>query len=72
MSKAHIQLAIDLKCIADIAHYSGICGINEFDALCAIRMLSRDYFDFRRTEEQMKSHALRAMECASPYFSRKG
>lgn len=71
MRKTYEQLANDLMRIATIAHAGVLCGIDDPDALCAIRMFSRDYFNFDRTEEQMKYSAHESMVEASPFFSRK-
>ena len=49
------DLISDLKCIADIAHAGGLCGLDAFGVILAIRRLTIDYFYIGRTEEKMRS-----------------
>jgi hypothetical protein len=49
------DLISDLKCIADIAHAGGLCGLDAFGVILAIRRLTIDYFYVGRTEEKMRS-----------------
>ena len=49
------DLISDLECIADIAHAGGLCGLDAFGVILAIRRLTIDYFYVGRTEEKMRS-----------------
>lgn len=58
------DLMSDLKRIADIAQLWNVGCLESFDALCAIRMLTRQYFDLERTEKRMKDDARDAISYA--------
>ena len=65
------DLISELKCIADMAHAGGLCGLDAFGVILAIRRLTIDYFYVGRTEEKMRSDVQDAMVEASPFFSRQ-
>ena len=67
--KYKVNLIADLKRITDIAHAGGLCGLDEYYTLCAIRDLTREYFDVERTEEQMKTDVRDATLKASPFMA---
>ena len=62
------DLVADMKRIAEIAHAAGLCGIDELDALCAIRRLTVEHFDFGRTFERMKEDVREAIKESGIYF----
>ncbi len=71
LAKENDDLVSDLKRIANIAHAGGLCGLDAFGAILAIRRLTVDYFYIGRTEENMRSDVQDAIVEASPFFSRQ-
>ena len=56
-----------LKHIAAIAHSGGLAGLDEFDAMCAVRRLTLKYWDNKQTEDEERLSAVdavRASYCA--------
>ena len=55
-----------LRHIAAIAHSGGLAGLDQFDALCAVRRLTLKYWDSQQTEEAERLaavDAVRASDC---------
>jgi len=65
MKKIEDPSSTTLKRIADIAHGGGLLDLDNFDTLCAIRLLTRDRYDVERTDEQEKLDVHDAISAAA-------
>jgi len=55
-----------LRHIAAIAHSGGLAGLDDFDALCAVRRLTLKHWDSKQTEDDERLaavDAVRASDC---------
>lgn len=60
------KMLASLKRIAAIAHNGGLAGLDEFDAMCAVRRLTLKYLDSNQTEDELRLSsvdAVRASDC---------
>lgn len=55
------KMMTELRRIADIVHSGGLVGLDEFDALCAVRRLTLKYWDCKRTEDEERIAAVDAV-----------
>lgn len=60
------KMLATLRHITAIAHSGGLAGLDEFDALCAVRRLTLKYWDSKQTEDDERLaavDAVRASDC---------
>lgn len=58
------KLGAALKHIAAIAHSGGLAGLDEYEAMCAVRRLTLKYWDSKQTEDEERLAAVDAVRAS--------